>query len=144
MQIANLKQKTAEIHELNSSNDNRKNMNKKIENISNGKATPTILSRDLKIEGDITSLGLIEIEGAIKGTIRGNVVIIRENGVVEGDLIAESLNIRGNFLGNIRAKTISVSSKAVINGVIEYQTLCVEDGASIDGQFKKVSFEEKI
>ncbi len=136
MQIANFKNTPKEDLIV---NDN-KSRGKKTE-ISGGnfKATPTIFSKDLKIEGDITSAGLLEIEGFVKGTVKGNFVIIRENGAVEGDLSAESLNIKGNFQGNIKAKSISISSKAVVNGVVEYQTLCVEDGASIDGQFKKIS-----
>lgn len=136
MQIVNFKHAAKNNDSV--TNDN-KSRGKKVEVVSsNFKATPTIFSRDLHIDGDITSAGLVEIEGSVTGTIKGNCVIIRENGVVEGDLITESLNIKGNFKGNIKAKTISISSKAIVNGAIEYQTLCVEDGASIDGQFKKV------
>ncbi|HLD76770.1 MAG TPA: polymer-forming cytoskeletal protein [Rickettsiales bacterium] len=135
MPIVNLKPKVLEQDIL---NDNKRK--KKIEVLTgkNFKTTPTILSHDLHIEGDIISEGLVEIEGFVKGTLKGNCVIIREDGSFEGDLMAESLNIKGNFQGNIKANTISISSKAKINGVVEYNTLCVEDGASIDGQFKKV------
>ncbi len=130
MQIAKLKNDNI----VQITNDNKKIMSKKNE----GKATPTILSNDLEIQGDLISQGLIEIEGKVKGVIKGNSVIIREDGLVEGEIIAQNLNIRGKFQGNIRARSISVSSKAAINGNIEYSTLCVEDGASIDGQFKKI------
>ena len=102
------------------------------------KHTPTILSHDLKIEGTITSVGLIEIEGLVKGTINGNSVVLRENGFVEGTIIAEFLIIKGRFEGNIRAKNINISSKARISGEIEYESLVVEDGACIDGQFKRL------
>lgn len=105
---------------------------------NDSKSTPTIISQDLKIEGDIVSLGLIEIEGAIKGTLKGSTVIIREEGSIEGDVIAEMLQIKGKFQGNIKAKNISISSKANVQGNIEYTTLAVEDGACIDGQFKRV------
>lgn len=131
MSIVKLKTKS-ELTESNI-NDNKKSSKRDMK-----KATPTIFARDLKIEGDISSSGLIEIEGEVKGTIKGNSIIIREDGVVIGDVIAESLNIRGKFEGNIKARNINISSKAFINGVIEYCSLCVEDGASVDGQFKKV------
>ncbi len=135
MQIANLKPKEMQIEAF---NDNDRKKKYDIIAGKNLKTTPTIFSKDLRIEGDITSDGLVEIEGFVKGTIKGNFVIIRENGAVEGDLIAETLNIKGNFQGNIKAKNISISSKATINGVVEYGTLCVEDGACIDGSFRKV------
>lgn len=142
MQIASLRSRVmgAAQNSINGENDNK--ITKKIEVIStNFKSTPTIFSRDLQVEGNINSSGLVEIEGFVKGTIKGNSVIIRENGSVEGDLFAQTLNIRGNFNGNIKAKNISISGKAKITGFIEYSSLTVEDGACIDGQFKQISSE---
>lgn len=101
------------------------------------KSMPTIISRDLTIEGEIVSLGLIEIEGRIKGTIKGNSVVLRENCFVEGVIIAQSLSLRGAFDGKINAESIEISGKAKVTGEIEYQSLVVEDGACIDGNFKK-------
>ena len=132
MSIANLRSKASSIAQNNSSS-----ISKKIE-VFGPKSMPTIISRDLKVEGVVFSAGLIEIEGYIKGTIKGNSVILREDGVIEGDIIAESLSLRGQFNGNIQAKNINISSKARITGVIEYNLLSVEDGACIDGQFKKM------
>lgn len=136
MQIANIKSKVV-VSQTGSSNDN--SISKRLEVMSaNFKSTPTIIARDLKIEGEIISAGLIEIEGVVKGTIKGNSVILREEGYVEGTIIAESLSIRGKFDGTIRAKNISITSKAKVIGNIEYGSLSVEDGASIDGQFKMI------
>ncbi len=103
------------------------------------KSMPSIIARDSKIEGEVYSSGVIEIEGQIKGRINSNSIIIREDGFVDGDINADSINIRGNFNGNIKARNINVFSKAKITGNIEYQSLSVEDGASIDGQFKQLS-----
>lgn len=137
MPIASLKSKVISIAQNNSSNDN--SITKKLEVISsNFKSTPTIIARDLKIEGQINSTGLVEIEGIIRGTINGNSIIIREEGSVEGTIIAESLSLRGTFNGNIKAKNINIASKANVTGEIEYESLSVEDGACIDGQFKKI------
>lgn len=137
MPISELKAKVISIAQGNSSNDN--SIGKRLEVISaNFKSTPTIIARDLKIEGEVNSAGLIEIEGMIKGIIKGNSVILREEGFVEGTIIAESLSIRGRFEGDIKAKSINISSKAKVNGNIEYDSLSVEDGACIDGQFKRL------
>ncbi len=136
MPIANLKSKVVSIAQS-GSNDN--SISKKFEVISsNFKSTPTIIARDLKIEGEINSAGLIEIEGSIKGTLVGNSVILREEGRIEGTIIAESLSLRGTFEGKIQARSINISSKAKLRGEVEYESLCVEDGASIDGQFKRI------
>lgn len=121
------------------SSNNDGSIGKKFESFStNFKSTPTIIAKDLKIEGNITGTGLVEIEGNIKGTINGNSVILREEGIVEGEVLAESLSIRGRFNGTIRAKNINITSKARVTGLIEYGSLSVEDGAYIDGQFKQL------
>ena len=91
----------------------------------------------LKIQGEIFSAGIIEIEGNINGTINGNSVILRENGAIYGTVFAENFSIRGKFEGTIKAKNISIASKAKVTGDIEYDILSVEDGAYIDGHFKK-------
>jgi len=137
MSIASFKSAFSDLAKTSNSNDG--SLGKKLESIStNFKSNPTIIARDIKIEGDIIGTGFIEIEGNIKGTINGNSVVLREEGVIEGEVTAESLNLRGKFNGTIRAKHISITSKAKVTGLIEYGSLSVEDGAFIDGQFKQI------
>jgi cytoskeletal protein CcmA (bactofilin family) len=112
-------------------------LTKKLDALTNFKSTPTIISRDLKIQGEIFSAGVIEIEGNITGTLNGNSIILREEGSINGAVFAENFSIRGKFEGTIKAKNISIASKARVNGEIEYDILSVEDGACIDGHFKK-------
>lgn len=135
MPIANLKSKLNAAAQ----SDNESSITRKLEVLSsNFKTTPTIIARDLTIEGNLNSSGIIEIEGNVKGVINGNSVILREECFVEGSIIAELLNIRGRFEGSIKAKNINVANKARIHGEIEYESLVVEDGASVDGQFKRL------
>jgi len=110
-------------------------------NSSSLKSTPTIIARDVCIEGEIRSTGLIEVEGKINGTINGNAVVIRESGYVEGTITAESVIVKGEINGNLNAKSVSVTSKAKVVGNIDYGSLSVEDGACIDGSFKKIPKE---
>ncbi len=108
----------------------------KIDKIS--KSNPTIISSDLSIEGEVKSEGLIEIEGSIKGTVIGKAIIIREKGSVSGDLTCDSLQLKGKLEGEVFAHSINISSNGFLKGNIQYETLSVEDGALIDGQFKKI------
>ncbi len=137
MSIASFKSTLQDLIRNSGSNEN--SIGKKLETISSNlkNSTPTIIAKDLKIEGHISGSGIVEIEGVIKGTINGNIVILREDGSIEGEVMAESLNIRGNFHGTVRAKNVNISSKAKVIGLIEYDSLSVEDGAFIDGQFKQ-------
>jgi len=138
MSISNLKNKVVNHNFKVADIQAEENSIKKLEILSNFKSTPTIISKDLKIQGELFSGGIIEIQGAINGTINGNSVILREDGVITGTVFAENFNIRGRFEGNIKAKYISISGKARVRGEVEYETLSVEDGANIDGYFKKI------
>ena len=108
MSIVDLKSKVVSMTQASSSSNN---------SVAKKKSTPTIIASDLRIEGVLVSTGLVEIEGNIKGTINGNSIILREEGRIEGTIIAESVSLRGTFDGIIKAKNISISSKAKVASV---------------------------
>lgn len=136
MSISNIRTKTNRILKVvDNSNDNQQ---KKPEILSNFKNTPTIISQEFRLVGEIFSGGVVEIQGVIDGTVNGNSIILREDGVINGTVIAENFSIRGKFDGKIKAKNVSIHSKALVRGDIEYSSLSVEDGANIDGNFKKI------
>jgi cytoskeletal protein CcmA (bactofilin family) len=123
------------ISNFNSGNNSEQNS--KILNSLAFKSMPSILSKDFELTGEINSSGVLEIEGKVKGIIRGNSVVIREEGWVDGRIEVDSINIRGKFSGEIKARNINIFKKAQITGKIEYISLSVEDGACIEGQFKQ-------
>lgn len=148
--MMNLAWKMSIFNNINSAFDsiksagNSETIGKTLENVTASlKTMPSILSKEIFVEGQINSPGIIEIEGKVKGSIVGNSVIIREDGFVEGKIEVDSISIRGKFEGDLKAKNISVFKKARITGNIEYQSLSVEDGAYIDGQFKKLGERAK-
>jgi len=137
MSISSIQTKVNKVS-IKLNNDENGTLNsKKLEILTNFKSTPTIISRDLKIQGEVFSSGIIEILGQIDGSIKGNSIILREEGFIKGIVLAENFSIRGRFDGKIKAKNINIASKAEVTGEIEYESLSVEDGASIDGHFKK-------
>ena len=64
---------------------------------------------------------------------------MRETSSVNGNITAKILNIKGKFTGIIKSERINISGKADIKGTLEYISLCVEDGATIEGDLKRVS-----
>jgi cytoskeletal protein CcmA (bactofilin family) len=83
------------------------------------KFTPSIFSEDLIIQGDITSIGSIEIKGKVKGNINGGSVVIRQGGKVEGQVNVDSLTLLGSFDGDLKVKTINISKGAEIIGKVK-------------------------
>lgn len=102
------------------------------------KENPSIVSKDLKIVGNLKSKGLIEIEGTITGDIEADSVSIRENGKVDGNVKASILNVKGVFNGKAVCEKINISDTANVDGNLEYNSLSVDYGASINCQLKRI------
>lgn len=116
------------------------------------KETISLISRSVKIEGEIKQGTNIEIEGEIKGNI-SNVenLTIRECGKVYGDVKCKVLNIKGVFSGKAIAEKINISDVAKVNGILEYKFLSADYGADINcelkrinGDIKSVDFDKKV
>jgi len=98
----------------------------------------TILSRDVKIEGKVTSIGNIRIDGEIQGDIfsKGN-IILGEDAKVNGEINANLITIGGKVSGIVRAKDkIILDSKSILKGDIITKNLVIEEGAKFDGNCK--------
>jgi cytoskeletal protein CcmA (bactofilin family) len=118
-----------------------KNIKEKTDLMTN--SMPSIIAYDMHIEGTIESSGVIEVEGKINGSIIANSVIIREKGNLQGNISADFIDIQGSFSGDLDVNNIKVSKKAIVSGKFSYNSLIVEDGASIEGEFKKREIKEK-
>lgn len=103
------------------------------------KGNTSIISKDLFIKGNIVSDSIVEIEGKVEGDIKGNIVTLREEGLITGNVNAKIFNIKGKFLGIARSERINISKKGNVKGTLEYESLCVEDGASIEGDIKRIA-----
>lgn len=99
----------------------------------------SVISSGLSINGILNCEETMDIEGKIEGDIIGNVVTIRELGEVQGNITAKVLNLKGKFNGKIKSEKINIAKQADIKGTLEYVSLCVEDGAKIEGDLKKIN-----
>ena len=98
----------------------------------------TVISRGVKIEGKLSCSGNIRLDGEVQGDISSQgVVIIGENGGVNGQINADSVTIGGKVTGTIRAKDkVVLEAKANLKGDIITKTLLVEAGAIFNGNSK--------
>lgn len=93
------------------------------------------ISNGTVIVGTIDTSGDLRIDGRVEGTINsGGKVVIGETGKVKGDLAAKTLDIIGQFEGNITvADTTLMKPTAVVEGTLITEKLVVEVGARFDG-----------
>lgn len=104
---------------------------------SHRRATPSVISADMNVLGNIISEGFLDINGRIEGNVKCDNATIRENGKVKGDVIAETVQIYGEVEGLVKAKHVNLYATAHVTGVIMHESLSIEDGAFVDGKFKR-------
>ncbi len=99
---------------------------------------PSIISPDLKIVGDLKSDGEIQIDGTVKGDIKGHMLTVGEQGKVDGSTVAETVRIFGTVNGRVQAKTVRLDKSARVTADISHETLTIEAGAYFEGQVQSL------
>ncbi len=95
----------------------------------------SIIACDLRVEGTLSSSGVIRVEGTVVGTIRAEyLVLVAKGGTVEGDIHAQEAILDGEVNGSILADgRVDVQAAAVIHGDIKTPCLIVDEGATVCG-----------
>jgi cytoskeletal protein CcmA (bactofilin family) len=102
-----------------------------------GGNTRSILSSDLRIVGEITSTGTVEILGEVEGSIAAHGLIIGGEGSVSGQVTADSIEVKGKLDGRVDSKSFTLRAAAQVAADISYSSLVIESGAQIEGRFTR-------
>ena len=112
-------------------------LDKEQPSLSIRKVPPTIISSDVSMLGNIKSGGMVDIDAKIEGNVTSQVMFVRENAIIKGDITADiEAHIFGVVYGIVKAPKVCLYAKAHVEGVILHETLSIEDGAYVDAQFK--------
>ena len=101
----------------------------------------TLVGQGVEVRGDINFQGGLHLDGIIVGNVctadnaEGTVLVISDQGRVEGDVYVAYAVINGEVIGNVYAsEKLELSAKARISGNVEYNLLEMASGAEINGQ----------
>jgi len=94
-----------------------------------------IIRKGTHIEGKISCMGDIRIDGTLKGTlISEGKVVVGASGLIEGDISCKNADISGNIKAKIFIKELlQLKSSANISGDISTNKLSIEPGANFTG-----------
>ncbi len=100
--------------------------------------TLSIIAKDLTVGGDLTTDGVVKIEGTVKGTVRaGTQVLIAPGAVVQGDLHTSEAVIGGRVEGTVHATDrVEVQATAQVQGDVLTRRIVVLEGGSVNGSIK--------
>lgn len=102
-------------------------------------AVPSIVSTDMKIVGDLTSEGEIQVDGTVEGDIRSRHLLIGGTAQITGEVIADVVEVYGTIHGQIKATTVSLAKTAHVVGDILHENLSIEKGAFLEGHCKRMA-----
>lgn len=93
----------------------------------------SIIDRDLVVDGNISSTGRLVIKGTVKGEIKGETVVIAEEGAVYCDAKVVGITIGGTFEGEIEAsEELVVLATGYCAGKVVCKDLIVESGGVLN------------
>jgi cytoskeletal protein CcmA (bactofilin family) len=98
------------------------------------KSSDSTIGEDLKIVGNVSSKGEIQLEGHVQGDVSCVALVLGESAKLEGNVTAEDVVIRGHLTGSVRALRVTLQSMAHIEGDIYHQSLAMEQGAFFEGR----------
>jgi len=97
--------------------------------------TFSVIGPDVTIRGDIEASVDLHVDGKVIGNISCASLVQGESSRVEGEIKAESARLSGEVQGTIEVRNLVVLKTAQIDGDVSYDTLTIEQGASVDGRF---------
>lgn len=100
-------------------------------------AKRSVLAQGLVVDGEITSLGPVDVRGIVTGQLRAPDILIAPTGTITGSATAYDLAIQGEISGTIDAHKVMLSSGAIVRADVTHEQITIEPGAQLEGQLKR-------
>ena len=104
-----------------------------------GSSSPSLLGRDIKVIGKISSKGALQLDGVLEGEIKASKLVIEKSAKVVGSVTSEDLVIKGRIIGPVFGKKVRFGSSARVEGDTFHETIAIEDGAYYEGSIRRYS-----
>lgn len=102
-----------------------------------GNASRSVLGPDLRITGEVTSAGTLEVLGEIDGNLSADTLTIGAEGRISGSVNARMVEVKGRLDGKVTSEDFTMRASAQVQAEITYSTLVIESGAQIEGRFAR-------
>lgn len=96
----------------------------------------SVISKALRITGQLESTEDIRIDGEVDGDVRGLTVTVGTGARVKGTVYGDAVEVSGTVEGKIEAKKVVLTGTAHMSGDVVHQDVRIETGAFIDGHLK--------
>ena len=104
-----------------------------------GSSSPSLLGKEIKVIGKISSKGALQLDGILEGEIKASKLVIEKSAKVVGSVTSEDLVIKGRIIGPVFGKKVRFGSSARVEGDTFHETIAIEDGAYYEGSIRRYS-----
>lgn len=101
-----------------------------------GQRGVSVISRALKITGQLESSEDIQIEGEVNGDVRAATVRVGSGAKVNGTVSGDEVELSGTIEGKIEARKVVLTSSAHMTGDVVHQDISIQSGAYVAGMLK--------
>jgi len=116
-----------------------------------GDKLKSFLGAQSQLKGELSSSGILRLDGMVTETIRADQVLLTETAVIKGDIIAGKIYVGGWVEGNLKAEDlVEIRPKGKVVGTISTPKFHVMSGGEFNGQItmqvegrKVVAFEAR-
>jgi len=96
--------------------------------------TFSVIGSDILIKGDVSASADLHVDGRIEGDITCASLVQGESSEIQGSIEAQSARLAGKTVGSIHARELVILRSAQVQGDVHYDTLTIEQGATVDGR----------
>ena len=102
-------------------------------------SSPSLLGKEIKILGKVSSTGALQLDGDLEGEIKASKLVIEKSAKVVGSVTSEDLVIKGRIIGPVFGKKVRFGASARVEGDTFHETIAIEDGAYYEGSIRRYS-----
>jgi cytoskeletal protein CcmA (bactofilin family) len=101
--------------------------------------TDTLIGADLRVEGNITSTGVLRIQGDVQGDVScdadsGGTIVVGKSGNITGSVKAPHIVVSGHVSGPLHsAESIEIQEGACVVGDAFYKAIDIRAGGVLEG-----------
>jgi cytoskeletal protein CcmA (bactofilin family) len=101
--------------------------------------SPSILSVDFQLSGNIRSDGEVHIDGVVTGDIYARRITVGASATITGSLEGEAITVSGTVHGLIKGGAVSLTRTARVYADITHGSLAIDAGALFDGNCRPMT-----
>lgn len=99
----------------------------------------SVIGQDVTITGNIVAASDLHIDGRIEGDVDCGTLVLGAEGRIAGNVRADNARLAGTIIGGVVVRELVVERGARITGDVEYHTISIDNGATVDGRLKHFS-----